>query len=394
MARKKVLYVITKSVWGGAQRYVYDLATNLPKDGFEAVVVAGGEGALIEKLRGAGIRTIALEPLQKKGGTLSVLFDLVNLRLLFRLIKIFREERPHIIHLNSSKAGGIGAVAAWAFKRLNISALKPKVVFTVHGWPFKEDRPLPSKILIWLTSWFSSLFHDKVILINTADFKTAEKFIPRRKLALIFNGIEEVRFLERVEARKFLAKKMGRPLDDKTLVIGTIAALTATKNKGLPFLIRALHRLKAELPERRCALSIMGGEDEYKNLKEEIRLLGLRKDVHLLGYVPDAARYLKGYDIFALPSLKEGLPYTIMEAMQAGLPVVATKVGGIPDLVSHEENGYVVPPKNEMALGEAIRNLITQDGLRKKFGDRAKEIVRSRFILRDAIKKTSELYHA
>lgn len=390
--KKKVLYVITKSVWGGAQRYVFDLATNLPKEKFEAVVVTGGEDTLVEKLRKADIRTIPLENLQKKTGTFSVLFDLVNLRLLWHLIKIFKIERPDVIHLNSSKAGGIGALAACILKRLNVLAFKPLVVFTVHGWPHKENRSILAKFFIWLLSWLSSLFQDKIILINTADFETAKKFIPRRKLVLIHNGIQEIDFLTRKESRRFFAKKFGRPLDEKTIVIGTIAALTDTKNKGLPFLINAFCRLNAEDPAERYILSIMGGEDGYEKLQKEIKSMGLEKIILFLGYVPDASRYLKGLDIFVLPSLKEGLPYAIMEAMLAGLPIVASRVGGIPDLIEHKKNGYLVEPKNAVLLSEAIKELLKDRKTRFALGKTAAEKIKRSFTFQEMIEKTSALY--
>lgn len=390
MIKKKILYVITKSVWGGAQRYVYDLATNLPKDKFEVVVVTGGEGRLAEKLREAEIQTITLEPLQKKNGTLSVLFDLVNLRLLLLLIKIFRAERPDVIHLNSSKVGGIGALAASIYK-LSCYGLRTsciiKVVFTVHGWPFKEDRPMLSKIAIWFLSWLSSLFQDKIILINHADFRTAEKFIPRSKLALIFNGIGEIEFLERMEARKFLANKLGRSLTSDTLIIGTNAELTA--NKGLTYLLRSLASCSTRL---NLVALIIGEGEEHQRLERLIETAGLYGRVHLLGFVPEAARYLKGFDLFVLPSLKEGLPYTIMEAMSAGLAIVASNVGGVPDLIKHKMSGYLVKPKDASTLAEAIQEALENPAKRAVLGKTAREQIKTRFALQTMIESTSKLY--
>ncbi len=126
--RRKILLVVTKGNWGGAQRYVYDLATELPVDQFEPVVVAGAGHALPTRLAAAGIRTIALPKLERD----------INWRqeaaTLAALVKIFWRERPSVVHLNSSKIGGLGALAA----RL---ALVPRIIFTAHGWPFHEARP-------------------------------------------------------------------------------------------------------------------------------------------------------------------------------------------------------------------------------------------------------------
>src|SRR3989344_4502679 len=240
MSREKILYVITKSVWGGAQKYVYDLATNLPKDRFETVVATGGNGPLVEKLEQALIRTIALPVLQESGGFFEVIFSLINLHALFTLIKILRTERPNIIHLSSSKIGGIGGVAAFIFKLSNFFTFKPRVIFTVHGWPFNEARPWWQRGVVFIGSWFSVLFQNKVVLIDTPDYRTAAKFLPRRKLVLIPNGIGEIDFLPGEEARSFLARKIGRPITSDTVLIGTIAELT--RNKGLPILLSAMSR--------------------------------------------------------------------------------------------------------------------------------------------------------
>src|SRR3989344_4800606 len=105
--KKKILFVITKSNWGGAQRYVYDIATNMPRDRFELVVAAGGDGVLIDKLKSAGIQTIAIRALDRD---ISIIKEILSF---FSLLAIYRRERPSVIHANSSKAGGVAATAAW-----------------------------------------------------------------------------------------------------------------------------------------------------------------------------------------------------------------------------------------------------------------------------------------
>ncbi|MBI2640551.1 MAG: glycosyltransferase family 4 protein [Candidatus Sungbacteria bacterium] len=381
MHRKKILYVITKSVWGGAQRYVFDLATNLPKDRFDVAVVTGGKGALTGKLEQAGIRTIPLPILQERGGFFEVVFSLANIRTLFSLVRIFRQEKPDIIHLNSSKIGGLGAVAAFFYKVT--SNQLPVTIFTVHGWGFKEDRPLPIRALIFFISWFSSLFQNKIICINNADFKAAKKFIPRRKLALIFNGIGPIDFLPRAEARAFFAQKIGRVLTEDDIIIGTVAELT--KNKGLNYLIDAINQMKLQT-------IIIGSGEDHEKLQKQIISLQMQDDIFLVGFIPDAARYLKAFDIFVLPSIKEGLPYTIMEAMSAGLPVIATNVGGIPDLVSDGSEGMLAPAKESNKLARAILELARDREKRRQLGEAGRKKIETLFRLSDIVAKTASLY--
>lgn len=388
MERKKVLYVITKSVWGGAQRYVYDLATGLPKDKFDVTVAAGGSGPLFDKLHTANIRTINIPGLERD---IHILNEIIAF---WGLLKIFRSEKPDVIHLNSSKIGALGALAAFFYKSLHPIGytLNPRVVFTVHGWGFKEERPFWQKIIIWFVSWFSSLFQNKIILINTADFYAAKRFIPHRKLVLIFNGINLPDFLPRNEARAFFSKKIGQDISPDTVLIGTIAELT--KNKGLTHLIDAVSQIFTRLNLVNIKTIIIGGGKEKNKLQNQISQLKLQNSVHLVGFLPDASRYLKASDAFVLPSLKEGLPYTIIEAVSAGLPVVASRVGGIPDLVTDTGNGLLVEPKNSVALADALGKLIKNQEEIKRMGAEALKIAQTRFKLQDVVEKTEILYNS
>ena len=118
----------------------------------------------------------------------------------------------------------------------------------------------------------------------------------------------------------------------------------------------------------------------------------LEDTVHIAGFIPDAARLLKGFDVFVLPSLKEGLPYTILEAFSAGVPVVATSVGGIPDIVEHQKNGLLVPPADPAALANAIAALSLDPEKREEFGRNTKQKSRERLPLSEMLEKTIALY--
>src|SRR3569832_2114274 len=179
--RQNVLFIITKSNWGGAQKYVFDLATNLPRERFEPVVLCGGaqgsEGAgeLVAKLTQAGVRVIYIAEL---GRDLSIADAAA-----YRAIRsAFQTEKPDIVHLNSSKAGALGALAARGTRR---------IVFTAHGWPFAERRMLPWKAVAWLGSWVTALFSDTVICVSRQDLKLGQKFpFAENKCVLIHNGID------------------------------------------------------------------------------------------------------------------------------------------------------------------------------------------------------------
>lgn len=361
---------------------MYDLATNLPKEKFEILVAAGGNGPLFEKLREAGIRTISISGLERD------IHIIKEIKIFWQLFKILEREKPNILHLNSSKVGGIGSVASFLYKIRNTlhsvpHTPYPHVIFTVHGWGFKEDRPWLIRGAYWIFSWLSSLFQDKIVVINTADYISALRFIPSRKLALIFNGISALEFLPRDEARQFLSQKSGYALTSNTKLVGTISELT--KNKGLPYFISALAMRNINNDHQDFASIIIGDGEEREILEHQIALAG---------FIPNAYRYLSAFDAFILPSTKEGLPYVIMEAMAAGIPVIASNVGGIPDLIDHEENGLLVPPKNSKELAKAIRELTENKLLAEQLSQNAAQKIKIKFSLETMIKKTMELYLA
>ena len=383
---KKILYIITKSGWGGAQRYVQDLAVHLPRDQFHAVAAMGARiqqrGTLFDMLEAAGIRTIAIASLGRDIGFMQ------DTRSLWEIFSIIKKEKPDVVHLNSSKVGGIGALAARLASL--ITGHRPLIIFTVHGWGFHEDRSRLARILIYAASWISSCFHDRVIVLDRTDYDAGRRFIPKRKLTLIPNGIEGIHVMPRAQARAALAEKIGRDIADNTILIGTIAELT--KNKGLSYLVSAIKALPQYYGS---PTSIILGSGEYQEqLQKQIDSLKLANKVFLAGFIPDASRYLEACDIFVLPSLKEGLPYALMEAMAAGLPAVATRVGGIPDLIEDGIEGMLVPPKDAPALTHALGALIEDPHLRRRLGISAHTKIKTTFTFRAMLEHTIHIYEA
>lgn len=383
MNRQKILYIITKSVWGGAQRYVYDLATNMPKEKFDVAVAAGGNGILFEKLNTAGIKTIPIRSLER-----DVHFTR-DLHTCAELLRILFSERPDIIHLNSSKIGALGSLVAFFYKcaLLNFS---PRVIFTVHGWAFHEDRSSLSRALIRTVSRFTSYFQNGIILISSADMVSAQRFLSHKKLFFIPHGITPPDFHPREECKRIISHAVNRTMQKDALLVGTIAELT--RNKGLVYLIRAAHRIRRQIPDTTLQFVIIGGGEEEKILREKIEKLNLTDMVSLTGFLPDAGKLLSGFDIFVLPSIKEGLPYTIMDAFAAGVPVVATAVGGIPDLIEHKKTGILVKKKNHKHLAAGIKYLARSSERRAQIAACAQQTLVEQFPIERMIGATIQCY--
>lgn len=340
----KIIFVITQSGWGGAQKYVYEMAMawNVKH---EIKVICGkadsGGQDLTKKLKVAGIDVVNLSGLVRDIGWRDALG-------FWQLLKIFRKERPDIIFLNSTKSGFLGAVVG------KISGCR-KVIFTAHGFVFNERLSIIKRLFyIWLTK-FSVLFIDKIITVSGYDFDAAVAVgIPLEKMTVIHNGVKKLDFLSKDEAKLFLEKKVGVKLTRP--IVGGAAYFY--RNKGLNFLIEVADKLRD-----RCDFIILGDGERRPELEKLIKDLKL-SNVFLVGEIANGYRYFKAFDIFALSSLKEGLPFVLLEALSAGVPVAATKVGGVPEVVVHGENGVLTPPADPAALADAINFLLNKREIR------------------------------
>jgi glycosyltransferase involved in cell wall biosynthesis len=308
---KKVLFVITKSNWGGAQVYVYTLATNLKKQGVEVVVALGGtgkksatQGLLAERLTETGVRTIFIQSLTRD---VSVFREF---RVLNELIRIIKVERPNVLHLNSSKAGGMGALAGRLCGVHNI-------IFTAHGWAFRERRSPIARALIWLASWATVLLSHNVIVVSKKDYGDAPVLFSRRKISMIHNGIGMPLQLGSGEI-------IRKAFPAGAHITGTIGELNKNKNQ--------IALIEEARKNPLMFVAIVGEGETRAMLEAKIREYGLSDRVKLFGFSP-ARDVLKGFDEFALPSLKEGLPYVLLEARAAGLPIRANRVGGVSEIL-------------------------------------------------------------
>lgn len=384
----KVLILITKSNWGGAQRYVYDLATNLAKNSYTVEVMAGGNGLLIEKLTQADIKADGNLPI---GRDVSV-FD--DIKVFFKIFQILRQNRPDILHVNSSKMGGLGALAG------RLVGIK-KIVFTAHGWAFNEDRTFVSKMIIKFLHWITIVLSHKTIAVSGALQNQLMNW-PwiDGKITIVHNGIKAESVFSKVNARYELSKSF--PLisditkDDKNLiVIGSVGELH--KIKGYEYSIRAVHSLieslKAKKIDKRIIYLIISTGEEKENIEKLIKELNMEKTIFLLGYVVDAYQYLKAFDIFLLPSVSEGLPYIGLEAGLASLPIIATAVGGIPEMISDMRSGVLIQPKKSEEIKFALEFYIAHKKTRAQHGLELHSKIVEEFSVEKMISNTIEVYN-
>jgi len=392
------MYVITKSNFGGAQKYVYDLATHLPGD-YEPVVVLGGTGAkhagpgtLKTRLEEAGIRTITIPHFMRDMSPMD------DVRVFFELWKIVHTERPNVLHVTSSKAGGLGTLIGRLYNFTNIlyhtsterGLTSLSIVFTSHGLTFDESwRPRWQRALIYCFTWLTILLSHTTIQISQDTYERARRMpLVGKKVRLVYNGIHAPDFLPRSEARATLLPSASTEVRD-SVWIGSIAEYHP--NKNLDVLIEAVALLK------KCGLTthlvLIGEEgDGRAHLEEVARTMNIQDQVHLLGVVQNAAQYLKALDIFSLPSKKEGLPYVLLEAGLASLPVVVSNITGNTEIVTHEKTGLVVDT-TPTDLANTFATLIQEPARGNEHGNALREDVQRRFSVEQMVQQALETYN-
>ena len=344
--RPRVLIVVTLAETGGAQTYVTSLLPALVEE-FDVVVAAYGPGPLLEAARQAGARAVALEHVRRP------LSPWRDLRGLLELVALFRRERPDILHANSSKAGVLGRLAA-------VMAGVPIRIFTVHGWAFSAHTGFASALYERAERAMRPL---TTVTICVAESERAAGIATRacdpERTVVIRNGVDAdvtvTTSRDGAVPTVVAVGRLQRPKDPVTLA-------------------RALGRLRASF-----SAVIVGEGPERQRLEVEIRRLGLERAVVLAGDRSDVADLLARADIFVLSSTSEGMPLSILEAMAAELPVVASAVGGVPEAVEDGDTGLLVPPHDPVPLAAALERLLADPALRRRLGASGRARVREHF---------------
>ncbi len=323
MTRKRLLIAITLAETGGAQSYVTHLLPALTER-YDVVVAAHGTGPLESAAKRAGARFVPLRSVRRTIGPR----DLAGL---VELVRLFRRERPDIVHLNSSKVGLLGRIAAFL-------ARVPVRVFTVHGWSFSPYAGPTATVFRALERLLGPL----AWTICVSDGDRAKAPWLNGRVVVIPNAVD-------VAATPVATPNGGPP------AIVSVGRLVVPKDfRTLGAALRSLQpgsfraAVIGEGPQRTYVAGIPG-----------VELLGERDDV------PDL---LAQSDVFVLSSRSEGMPISVLEAMAAGLPVVATAVGGVPEVVVDGETGFLVPVGDALALVDALRHLLADGALRRSLG--------------------------
>lgn len=331
--RPRLLIVITLAEVGGAQAYLMHLLPTLTEE-LDVTVAAWGPGPLRAAAEQAGARYVPLEHVRRP------LSPLQDARGLLELYRLCRRLRPDIVHANSSKAGILARLAGWL-------ARVPARIFTVHGWAFAAYAGRTSTLYLVADRLMRPLTTRWICVAdNELRLGLEARTCEGRRTVVIRNAID-------VSSAPRAAPEAGRA---RLVFVGR---LKYPKDAG------TLVEAAALLEDRDFELVIVGDGPERPALEaaardDRIRFAGARDDV------PDL---LAASAVFVLSSRSEGLPISVLEAMAAGLPVVASDVGGLREQVVHDETGLLVPPADARALADALARLVDDPALRRRLGD-------------------------
>jgi len=387
--QKRVLFIITQSEMGGVQRFLYNLIPRLDQEKYQTLVAIGsdGDGEFLKALTEKNVSRAYLSNLKRDSSPWH------DIQATFEIRKLIKKFQPHILFLNSSKAGFLGSLATIFPFKLKTENYKLKTIYRIGGWTFNDPWPKWKKRLWIFLERISARWKDVIIVNNRHDFQQAQqlKIKPREKLALVHNGIDAYRddFLPPEEARLKLFEKIsrysGKIFQVKT-VIGAIANFYPAK--GLADLVAVAEEFK---DDQSLVFLVIGEGQEREKLETLIKAKELDKKILLLGRIPDAYRFLPAFDIFILPSLKEGFPWSVLEAMSAKIPVIATKVGAIPEIIEDEKSGLLVDPASPKQIAQKIKRVIADDRLRQELAIHGHQVILFKFSLDKMVKKIEEL---
>ena len=383
--RIKILRVIARLNMGGPALHVSYLTAGLRERGYDTTLVAGtlarGEDSMSFVADARDVEVVRIDEL---GREISPLRDLVAT---LRLARLIRRERPDILHTHTAKAGTVGRVAALLAGR----RAPPIVVHTFHGHVLRGYfGPLRSRLFRLLERWLAARTTALIAVSpQVRDDLVALGVAPRERFVVIRLGIElDERVAAerdgRAESRRYLGIASDR------FAVGWIGRMTAVKRTD--DVLVAFRRLRDDGVD--AVLCMVGDGPDRPELERRAHELGVIRDTLFLGYQEDVAPFYAAFDALVLPSSNEGTPVSAIEALAAGRPVVATRVGGVPDVVQEGQDGFLVDPGATDDLADRLARLARDPALRERMGGAGRERVLPRYAVARLIDDVDRLYRS
>jgi len=379
----RVLRVIARLNMGGPALHVAYLSAGLADRGYDTTLVAGtlarGEESMAHVAEERGVTVVVLPELSRE------IAPLHDLRAARRLAGLIRQQRPHILHTHTAKAGAVGRLAALLAR----DARPPIIVHTFHGHVLRGYfGPVRSRLFRLLERWLARAATALVAVSpEVRDDLVALGVAPREKFTVIRLGIELDRRVAAGEnGRGETRRQLGVP--SERFVVGWIGRMTAVKRTADVLLaFKGLSERGLDV-----CLCMVGDGPDRTHVEQQAHRLGIMQRCLFLGYQEDVAPFYAAFDALLLPSGNEGTPVSAIEALAGGRPVVATRVGGVPDVVRDGEDGFLVEPGAVEALADRLARLATDPELRRRMGESGRRRVLERYSVRRLLDDVDRFY--
>lgn len=368
MGKLKVMHII-REAQGGMKKHLLSILLGLDKEKYQLAVGCSFDKNTSDYLQENGVLVYHVDicdglNVSKDANAITKIRNIIN------------DFKPEIIHFHGAKASLVG--------RLACLGLNLKVVTTIHNFPeYKRMNKIKKQFYLSLNRYLNNRT-DAIITVSNAlkKFIVDEENIDPKKVNVIYNCVD----LSTYQANPSLDLRKEYNLESDTLLIGCISRLIPSK--GVQDLIKALEILKGRVK----VFAFVAGDGPHLNYLQDMAKEAKLENIQFLGYRNDIKDFLRNIDIFVLPSHSEGFGVSVAEAMALGVPVIATNVGGIPEIIKNNEDGIIVNPESPNDLANAIEILATNADLRNKFSKKGEEYIVNNFSKEKMINEIDTLY--
>lgn len=358
----RILFIITKgNNIGGAQTYVLELAKKFRDKGYFVEFIVGTKGFLTDKLDTENISFVHIPELSNSFN------PFINLKSLIKIIFYLKKNNPNIVSLNSSKAGFLGRIACfWA---------KVPAVFTVHGWSFTDGIESKRKIIYSTLERLVKKYCQAWIVVSKFDYEMGinSKVSRRKDTHIIHNGVE-------------IKQPNNHRVELKSRPISIVVTARHDKQKDYLTIFKALQLVN------NVKVYLLGDGPLIERNKKVARELNVIDKLIFVGFTSEVQRYLRNADIFLLITNWEGFPFSILEAMNNQLPVIATDICGISEAVVNGNTGFLVKPNSPQILAEKLNLLVNNGAMRSKMGNNGYTFLKDNFSLDSMFQKTEDVF--
>lgn len=372
MDKIKVLH-ITQATIGGTLEYLKLFFEHIDKDKYEVCLACPSYGPMKEEIENMGVKVYSLEMSRE----ISLKDDLNSFKETKKLIK---KIKPDIVHLHSSKAGVLGKLASY----LN----GVPCIYNAHGWAFSMNVSKKKKNVYALIEKSTSIFCNSIVNISDYEHQLAKKYkiANDKKMITIHNGIDIDKYKNQVYCDENTLKELNIPKG--SFIVGMIARISEQKNP-----IKFVEIAKDVCDKIYNAYFVLVGDGELREQVESlISKYNLEDRVKITGWTDDVNKYLSIFDVGILTSRWEGFGLVLAEYMAASKPIVASNVGGIPELITDKYNGVLVDSDNTEKFIETILDFNENKSLREKYIENSSCILRNKFDIKNVIERHNELY--